>query len=161
MRRSDRQVTGKESFLNIISHSLYASLAIQDNENKRPYIVPVNYGVKWENNQENPIFYIHSAKEGRKIDLIKQKPLASLSVVGNTQYKPALPGNPCSAGVRFESIYCEGRVEIVEDEDERIEGLKALLRKYGEMEGPLIPKKCAQTAVIKFTAESITGKSSK
>lgn len=67
MRRRDREVTEKSEIMYILDRGKVLHLGLVDQG--KPYIVPMNYGYVFEN--EKPVFYVHGAPEGRKIDVIR------------------------------------------------------------------------------------------
>ena len=62
MRRKDKEIKDKKEIESIIKRAKVCRIALSDNN--MPYIIPVNYGYK------NNCIYIHSASEGKKIDII-------------------------------------------------------------------------------------------
>jgi len=63
MRRKDREITDPKEIEEILANNIICRIAFSDGKN--PYIVAMNYGY-----QKNKIF-LHSAKEGKKIKIIK------------------------------------------------------------------------------------------
>ena len=68
MRRKDREVTEMEEIQQIFDECKVCRIGIMDENG--PYIVPVNYGYVRE--EGKVILYIHGAREGKKIDLIRK-----------------------------------------------------------------------------------------
>ena len=69
MRRKDREVTEMEEIQQIFDECKVCRIGIMDENG--PYIVPVNYGYVRE--EGKVILYIHGAREGKKIDLIRHE----------------------------------------------------------------------------------------
>lgn len=69
MRRTDREVTDREKQMEILHVCKVARIGIQDG--KGVYVVPVNFGFTIETDKLT--MYVHGAKEGKKLDLIKEK----------------------------------------------------------------------------------------
>ena len=69
MRRKDREIQDVGDIIKIIEKCKFARIALS--QNNIPYIVPMNYGYTFENNKLTLFF--HSALEGKKIDIIKNK----------------------------------------------------------------------------------------
>ena len=68
MRRKDREITDPEKIRAVIGECSVCRLGLADG--KRVYVVPVNFGhVEQEGHH---VLYFHGAKEGRKMDLIRQ-----------------------------------------------------------------------------------------
>jgi nitroimidazol reductase NimA-like FMN-containing flavoprotein (pyridoxamine 5'-phosphate oxidase superfamily) len=116
------------------------------------YGVPLNY-VFYGN-----AFYFHCAKEGSKLDYLRNNPKVSFCVVGETKVLPS------QFGTLYESVIVFGNTSVVEG-TEKLEALKQLIEKYsGEYirEGKeYIDKLYGKVNVIRLTAESICGKARK
>ena len=64
MRLAKREIQEKKRLMEILKQAKVLRIGTMDQEGI--YIVPVNYGYSWEEGE--PLrFYIHSAKEGRKV----------------------------------------------------------------------------------------------
>lgn len=68
MRRADREVTDVDGMIDIIDHCKVCHIALMDGE--WPYIVAMNFAYSYENDQL--VIYLHSAKEGKKLDLLRK-----------------------------------------------------------------------------------------
>lgn len=118
MRRKDREVTDNAKILSIISKCHCCRLGFCGDG--RPYIVPLNFGYAQEDGKLT--FYFHSAKEGRKIDLIRKTGCAAFELDTSFELHPAETACEYSAG--FQSVIGTGSVSFVED----LEGKRAALR---------------------------------
>lgn len=85
-----------------------------------PYAVPVNFvygdGKVW----------FHCALEGRKVDLIREKPMVSFCVVGSAQVVPE------DFATKYESVIFTGRARLLESREEKLGPMTALCRKFSE-----------------------------
>lgn len=145
----------------IIQNANYGTMALcLDN---KPYNIPFNY-VKYDD-----CIYIHGAKKGKKIDIIKQNCLGSFSIVEDYSLLPSYfstdSGDASPATHLFSSVIIDGEIQIIEDYDEKINALQALMKKY-QPEGqykPLNDKKMYEkminaTGLFKLIPQSISGK---
>ena len=66
MRRKDKEITDKRTIEEIIKNSIVCRVAMCEND--LPYVVPMCFGY------EKDTIYLHSAKEGEKIDILKSNP---------------------------------------------------------------------------------------
>ena len=148
MRRKDRQMLDVDA-LHILKKCEYGMLATSDVQNL-PYVVPMSY-VYVDN-----CIYLHCATAGQKLDNIIANPKVSFCVVGDTKVIPE------SFGTAFESVILFGTAVIVEDMQEKLKGLRALVEKYSlefKVQGEEYIKKDSNlTRVIKINIEHITGK---
>ena len=115
-----------------------------------PYAVPINYVYDGEH------IYLHSAKEGHKIDALRRNPKMSLCVVAQGDIVPE------EFTTYFRSAIVFGRARIIEDDNEKVEALWKLSRKYciGLDATEEIAKFLKAVAIIEITIDSITGKES-
>jgi len=112
----------------------YGTLALcKDN---KPYSLPLNFVEK------NGNIYFHGAKKGKKIDILKENPYASFSMVESYSLLPSYfstdDGKACPATHMFKSIIMDGKIEFVEDYDEKAIALESLMQKL-QKEGKYIP----------------------
>lgn len=121
MRRLDREVTDLEKIKNIIESCYCCRLGFNDNGNV--YIVPLNFG--YEEIEGKRIFYFHGAAEGRKIELIKR--VNSVGFELDTNYKLNEAEEACEYSARFQSVIGTGKVSLIENIEEKIHGLNAIM----------------------------------
>ena len=114
MRRKDREVKNLDGIKAIVSQCKVCRIALSDNEGL--YIVPVNFGYKFDG--EKLIIYIHSAKDGRKVTAMT----SGCSVAVEMDCGHALVENtvPCKHGYRFSSVIGHGKASLVTDANEKI-----------------------------------------
>ena len=103
----------------------YGTLAISSNN--KPYSLPINFVMVDE------IFYFHGSKKGRKIDILSNNPNASFSVLKAYSLVDSdfssTNGLACPATQFFRSIIIDGVIEFVDDYDEKVLALSALMSK--------------------------------
>jgi hypothetical protein len=104
--------------------------------------------------------YFHTAKEGEKIDHLRQDSRVCFELDQAVAYVRGAAENPCKAEYLYRSVVAKGRAVIVEDEAERRAALSALMRKYQPEGGygDFLPEKLAITGVVRIEIESLTGK---
>jgi len=111
-----------EEFLDSVDYGTLAICA----ENK-PYSLPLNF-VKVGN-----FLYFHGAKKGKKIEIIKQNRQVSFSVVKAYSIIPSYFSSndklACPATQFFKSVIIDGVISIVEQKDEKVAALTALMKK--------------------------------
>nr|WP_230974367.1 pyridoxamine 5'-phosphate oxidase family protein [Treponema vincentii] len=69
MRRADREVTDYQQIKSIIEQAKVVHIGMIDND--RPYVVPMQYGFVFADGTLT--LYVHCAKEGRKLDILKKE----------------------------------------------------------------------------------------
>ena len=121
MRRKDQEITDVQVIHEILSESEVCRLGLV--ENGEAYIVPVNYAY------DNGTIYIHSAPEGRKIELLRQNNLVT--------FETELPAEitrdniPCKWSAKYRSVMGKGIISIRSDKESKKRGLDLIMKKYG------------------------------
>lgn len=155
MRRKDREITDPHALKAIIEGCDVCRICM--NDSPVPYVVPVNFGYAWDG--ALPVFYIHSAKEGRKLDLLRRDPHVAFEMDCRHRLVPSEDGAECT--MAYESVMGTGTVRFL-DGQEKYDALVQILRRYGNKaslpeDHPVI----RHTEVFALTAETITGKALK
>jgi len=149
LRRKDRALKEDEA-LEILAKSNYGVLCVFDGN--YPYGIPVNYVY------EDGLIYIHSAKEGHKIESIRSFDRVCFTVVGSSQVMEN------GFSTKYESVIIFGRAEILQDE-QVIPALRKLVQKYSpdytnEAER-IIQDSFKAVAVIRIKIEHVQGKANR
>ena len=154
MRRKDREVTDIQPILHIIEKAKILRLELFDGE--YPYVVPLHYGYEYAENRL--VFYMHSAKEGHKLELIADNPRVCVELDGEAEL---ISGGevPCMYGSSFASVMGRGTAEIVSDENEKIKGLSLLMKHQTSRDFAITGEMTATVAVIRVTVNEFTAKS--
>jgi len=148
---SQKLIQDQQKIKEILSTAKFLHLALSDTET--PYIVPMSFGYK-----ENAI-YLHSSREGRKIDILKKNPRVCFEAAIETEVITA--EDPCKYNVRYRSVIGHGQAKFLEDYNEKVEGLSVLSEHYGK-KGPFEFEewKVNRLCVIKIEIEKMMGKES-
>lgn len=128
MRRKDREVLVNNTISDIINSCNVIRLGF--NDNGKVYIVPMNFGYSEELSGSTITrkFYFHSAKEGRKIDLMKSNPNVGFELDCGYELKTGKTAYDYTA--LFKSIIGEGKIKIITQKDEKLQALKLLMKHY-------------------------------
>ena len=104
--------------------------------------------------------YFHTAKEGEKIEDIKRDNRVCFEVDLPIAYVKGTMADPCKAEYLYRSVIIKGKAYIVEDKDERIFGLKCLMRKYQPEGGygDFLEEKLQITGIVRIDIEDMVGK---
>lgn len=150
MRRFKQALTENES-VEILNNNTNGVLALSGDEGY-PYAVPLSY-VYFDG-----CIYFHSASEGHKIDSIKRNDKASFCVVAEDNVVSE------RFTTYFKSVIAFGRVDLIEDENEKIKALILLSKKYSPEESQENTKKeidgsLKRVRILKFNIEHLSGKS--
>ena len=122
MRRSDREITDDKTINQFIDKEKVIRIAFYDNGDI--YIVPVNYGHCFEEGKH--VFYFHGAKAGRKYELALKTPLVGFEIDGKIEILSA--DIACDYSAKFQSVIGSGKLSMVENETEKVNGLNTLMK---------------------------------
>lgn len=156
MRRKEREVSEIGQLRKILDACEVCRIALAGEEEPfTPYIVPLNFGYKWE--QDRLILYFHGAGEGRKMDLVRQKGLAGFEM--DTAHCLLPHDTACGHTYFYQSITGFGRICEVTDPAEKKEGLGLLMKQLTRREDwEFAPYAFEKTTVLKLEAEQYSGK---
>ena len=148
MRRRDRELSGPET-LRLLGEAEWGVLASVD-EAGWPYAVPVNHAVVGGD------LIIHCATEGHKLNNLAFNPKVSYCVVTQAETLPL------ELATRYASVIVFGRAEVLTDDAEKREALRALGLRFAAAHPDLvdreIEKDLFRTAVLRIRIERATGK---
>ncbi len=153
MRRKERELTEKADIEEIISRAKVCRIAMVDNG--EPYIVPLCFGYK------NNALYFHSAREGRKIDILEKNSRVCFEL--DVDVEVVKGKDPCKWAMRYKSVVGWGAAVLVSDPDQKREALDIIMAHYaGQGEGGFsYPDSIIEkTAVIRVNVGSMSGKKS-
>jgi nitroimidazol reductase NimA-like FMN-containing flavoprotein (pyridoxamine 5'-phosphate oxidase superfamily) len=151
MRKKEKEIKDKSVIESIVKRATVCRIALS--EDNVPYVVPLNFGYK-----EN-FLYFHSAKEGRKIDMIRKNKNVCFEIDIDSELIEA--EDPCDWSTKYYSIIGFGEAFLVEDLEEKREALDIIMEHYSERSSFEYPEKIINSlAVIKVRIESMTGKKS-
>lgn len=151
MRRKDKEITDKQMIEKILNEAEVIRLAMVDEGD--PYLVAMNFAYA------DGFIYMHSAKEGRKIDVLKKN--NKVAFQADTGVELLLKEEACSCGTRYMSIFGTGRTFLIDEKEEKSKALDAIMTKHTGRVGFEYPEKVFEkTLIIKVEIESMTGKKS-
>ncbi len=155
-------ITDQSLIQDILDDTEYGTLALC--ANNKPYSIPINFvDVEGE-------IYFHGSKKGKKMNLIKENAQASFSVVESfslaliPSYFSTGDGNGAPSTQLFKSVVIDGKIEVVEDYDEKANALEFLLQKlqkegkYTPLSNDMYKKIINAVGVYKLIPDEISGK---
>ncbi len=150
MRRSEKEITDQSIMEAIINASLVCRLALSDGN--QPYIVPLCFGY------QNRTLYFHSAREGKKIDILKKNNRICFEFDANSEIIEA--DKACNWGMKYQSVIGFGRAVLVENIEEKQKALNIIMDHYSDRDFQFTDKAIGKIAVIKIEIQGMTGKHS-
>lgn len=154
MRRKDRQVSLPGEVEDIVKKCRVCRLGLFDEAG--PYIVPLNFGYAVREGEYT--LYFHSAREGRKIEAIRQNPRVAFEMDCAAEVYAADAETPCTYSSRFESVMGEGRAWLLETHADKAAALNAIMR---QQTGRTFAFSEAMTAAVAVIAVEVDGLSAK
>lgn len=147
MRRT-RQILSREACLEIMERGSAGVLAVAGDD-EYPYTVPLSYVYT------DAGICFHSAVTGHKIDAIARNNKVSFCVTDQDLVKPE------EFTTYFRSVVCFGKIQILEDPEEKTKALVALADKYSPgvaKRDTEIERLLAHTCVLLMTIDHMSGK---
>lgn len=117
----------KDKIEAILSRSEICFVGMVD-DNSTPYVIPMNFGYK------DGIIYLHSAPTGRSLDILSKNNLVCISFSVDHELVFQHPKVACSYRMKAKSILCYGRVNFIEQLEEKIRALDIIMRHYSGRE---------------------------
>ena len=151
MRKARQEITDRNILEEILRSQIICRLALMDGD--LPYIIPFNYGYS------HGALYIHSAPEGKKIDLLRKDKRVCFEVEDTMEITKG--DQACDWSTRYRSLVGYGTIEILSDAKSKQEGLKVLMARHGAPElVDFNQRNLDRMVILKLTISSMTGKQS-
>ncbi len=152
MTRREREVTDVNEIIRILDKSKVLHLGMVDGD--EPYVVPMNYG--YELIDGKLTFYLHGARQGRKLDIIEANPKVFAEL--ECDIVPFEGDVACRYGITYASVMAKGKAEIVEDTDEKMHALTVLMKTQTGKDFEFNEKLVSVVSVIRIDVEQFTAK---
>ncbi len=152
MTRRERQITDIEKIKGIFDKALVLHLGMVDGD--EPYVVPMNYG--YEFIDEKPVLYLHGARRGRKIDILKANNKVFFEM--ECDIVPFSGDVACKFGISYASIMGRGTADIVDDVEEKKHALSVLMKTQTGKDFLFEEKMVSVVSVIRINVDEFTAK---
>ncbi|MGC9343118.1 MAG: pyridoxamine 5'-phosphate oxidase family protein [Bacteroidales bacterium] len=151
MRKKEKQITDTAEMYEILQKGIICRLAFHDDP--FPYILPFNYGF------HDDCIYIHSAREGKKIELIKKNNRIGFEITTGTEIVKAT--KPCGWTTKYKSVCGNGYAEILTSTPDKKKGLDIIMKQHGSKIGDEYNvTSLSDMLIIKVRIDQMTGKKS-
>ena len=152
MRRKDREIKDIEEMIKILDKCKTAHIAMVDKG--MPYVVPLSYGYELKEGQLT--LYFHSAKEGRKLDVLRENPNVcfEISCEGEAIHAEV----PCNSGYYYSCIIGNGQAVFVEEASEKCGGLAVMFRRQTGRVVTFTKEQAETVCVFKVVSDDFCGK---
>ena len=119
--RRNKQAISFEDCEKILNENISGVLALSG-DNGYPYAVPLSYVYS------NGGIYFHCALEGHKIDAIKSRNKAPFCIIDKDTIVPG------EYTTYFRSVIAFGKIQILDNTEDKMEAIKKLAAKYSPLE---------------------------
>ena len=163
MRRNDKEIKDVKLIKSLLKKALVCRVALCDGN--KPYIIPMNFAFK------DNCLYLHSAREGKKIDVIKKNNSICFEVDAKTELLKS--EKPCNWTMNYLSVVGSGDAQFLDEVEDKIRALNIIMAKYSDegssnqdVEKPnktvfeYSRESIKKLAIIKVNITEITGKKS-
>lgn len=148
MRRKEREIIDPVEIESIMQGAPVCRMGLCDG--LKPYVVPMNFGYR------DGKVYLHSANEGRKIDILRENPNVCLEFEKDVELITS--DEACSFSMKYRSVIASGRAILLEGEEEKASGLNVIMQHYAGRDFVFPPKALERIIVIRVDLEDISGK---
>ncbi len=149
MRRKEKEITDIKVIEDLIARAHICRIGLSDEG--QPYIVPMNFGY------QDGCLYLHSAKEGRKIEILRQNNRVCFEIDLDYEYLTA--ETACNTSAHYRSVIGFGRAMFVEGNEAKIQALDIIMNHYEkERKHTYSNHAIDKVAVIKVELQEITAK---
>jgi len=151
MRRSDKEITDKKMIEQIFNKAEVIRLAMVDEG--EPYLVAMNFAYV------NGFLYMHSATQGRKIDILMKYNKVAFQTDTGVEF--IIADEACESTTRYMSVVGTGNAFLIDEKEEKMKVIDAIMTKHAGRTGFEYSEKAFErTLVIKVVIDSMTGKKS-
>lgn len=149
MRKKNSEITDSAVLEDIIRSSTICRVAMIDKG--RPYLLPFNYGYR-----DNHL-YIHSAAEGKKMDILSKNPEVCFEIEQGTEI---IKGDKaCAWTTSYRSVVGYATALILNEPAQKQTALEIIMAQHGAPElTEFKPKNLEEVRIIRFRINSMTGK---
>ena len=152
LTRREQEITDINEIIRILDESKIAHIGLVDGD--EPYVVPMNYGYVMENGKLT--IYLHAAKRGRKLDLIRANPKVFFEA--ECDLVPFEGDVACRYGIAYSSIMGKGTAEIIEDVEEKKLALSLLMKTQTGKDFDFEEKMTTNVSIIRIEVSEYTAK---
>jgi nitroimidazol reductase NimA-like FMN-containing flavoprotein (pyridoxamine 5'-phosphate oxidase superfamily) len=151
MRRAEKEINDYQEIADIMKKAIVCRISLVDGDS--PYIVPVNFAI-----HDNHL-YFHSAREGKKIDILRKNNKVCFEMDVSTEITKGK--EPCFWGVKYLSVIDFGQAFFLEKANEKKKALNVLMEKYAGVGSFSYQEEALRKVlVIDIRIEKISGKKS-
>ena len=141
-----RIVTSSDEINAIIGKCQVCHVAMVDNEGN-PYVLPLNFGY------EDGIIYFHSARKGKKIEILQHHPSLCVNFSCDYLLRSQNEKVACSYSMKYRSVLAYGTVDFIEDPDQKRKAMAIVMKKYTSQEFTFHPPSVREVCCWRMKVE--------
>jgi len=143
IRRKEKEISDVEEIKDIISAAKYITIAMcRDNE---PYLVTLSHGF----DRESDLIYFHCAKEGKKMDILKE----NNNIWGEALLDYGYQEGACDH--LYATAQFNGRVSFLSDMEEKSRALVNMIKKLDPDPGNIIESQLTKRSISRVNIGKI------
>ncbi len=151
MRKKDKEIIDNTLIEDIIARAKVLRLGLFDGA--CPYVAPMNFGY------QGGSFYLHSAREGKKIEILRMHTPVCVEIDLCEEIIEA--SRACQWTTRYQSVIGFGHARFITDPEEKRRGLDLIMAHYSGRSAYDYPDELLEKMeVICVTIDHMTGKMS-
>lgn len=150
MRRREKEITDREEIHRVLSEARVCRVALCDGD--KPYLVPLSFVL-----DGNDVI-VHSARSGRKIEILRRNPAVCFEVEEGVSFVPE--ATPCKSGMRFRTVIGHGVAEFIENGAEKARLLALFGPRYLGSDAPVVDSEAERVLLFRIRFRELTGKRS-
>ncbi len=93
-------------------------------ENGIPYVLPFNFGY------HGGFLYLHAGPGGKKFDVLKFNDRVCAAFSTDHEIRGRNENVACSYFMKYRSVLLHGRIEMIEEYEEKVRALNIIMKKY-------------------------------
>jgi len=151
MLKKDREIKDPAGIEAALAASRICHLGLYDGE--WPYVVPVNFGY------EDGRIYVHASSnpKSKKLSILAKNDKVCFEITSKTEVVSA--EKPCDWTTNYASVIGFGRARLLETDEEKLHGLRIIMKAHNGPTENFRMEVVKKTAVIEINIDSMTGKS--
>ncbi len=147
----NRALDNPRDLIDIIEKCDVCYVSMVDNENK-PYVIPMNFGFA------NNTILLHGAKQGKKIDILKNNPNVCIVFSTDHQLRWQNEEVACSWSMKYRSVLAFGQVEFIDDNKEKEIMLHQFMKSYSPKNFKFSKPSLEEVQLIKVPVDKMEGR---
>jgi uncharacterized protein len=121
-------------------------------EQNLPYVVPFNFGYR------DKYIYLHSAPEGKKINILRKNNRVCIAFSTDHQMYHQHESMACSYSMFYKSVICYGKVEFIDNFEQKVEAMNIIMQQYTGKDFTYSVPSINGVRVYRVLVEEMTGK---